>query len=128
MFVFCYYALFGFITLYYFGITSWEQNDFIIGLKEYFKCKLFGDQRECSHCYRGFTNPEIKGVSYIVMSMIPLANLVFVINWKKVGVFWDHFKSRFKFKSTDGHEELEESHSVLSPHPESAQGNVPSTN
>ena len=118
LFVLCYYALFGVISLIYFGITSLEQNNFIAALLEYFECNVFGENTECKPCFQDYTYPAIKSVCYLVMSCIPLANLVFVINWKKAGLLCDKLKA--KAPPTKEHNpSVNDDHSALAPHSES---------
>ena len=119
MVVLIYYAVFGFVTLLYFGITTWEQSVFILALKEYFECELFGNTRDCSQCYEQYTSPGIKAVSYITMSLIPVVNLVFVINWKKIGVFIDQAKEKCCISSARHETANDKDTSAFSPHPES---------
>ena len=120
--VLCYYAVFGISSLLYFGITSTEQTVFIHELIKYFQCESLGDEGQvCDpHGFRRLTNPVIKGISYITMSLVPVANLVFVINWKRVEAWSSTCKSKmmFKMKAKHGHEELHNDKSIFDPHSE----------
>lgn len=67
---------------------------------EYFECESLG-KNNCSHCYRKYTNPVLKTMSFVLMSAIPAANLTFVINWKKIGIWVDRFKNNCSFQGQE---------------------------
>ena len=54
------------------------------------------------------------------MSLVPVANLVFVINWKRVGALSSTCKNKmmYKMKAKHGHEEISDDNSIFDPHPE----------
>ncbi len=105
----------------YFGKVAFEQPKFYSALKDYFECELLGNTRNCSQCYHEYTSPGIKAVAYITMSLIPVVNLVFVINWRKVGVFIDDVKEKCCISVVARHTKIDGDcyNSAFDPHPES---------
>ena len=113
----CYYVLFGVVGLTYFGISTWEQDKFISATLEYFGCNLLGDHNKCTPCFQKYSHPWIEGLCYVSLSFIPVANFIFVVNWKEVGIVFDRLKAK-AFPSEPRHV-LDIDHSALSPYPES---------
>ena len=127
MFVLCYYVVFGVVTLSYFALSTQDQDKFIKAVTEYFTCEYFGNfAGRCERKYfERYVYPGLAGATYFFMGLIPVANLVFVVDWKRVNQIMKHFSNRCCRQNV--HEvEVEGIHSNLSPHPDSVNIN-PST-
>ena len=127
MFVLCYYVIFGVLTLCHFGLSTQDQDKFIDAVTEYFTCEYFGNfPGRCERKYfQRYVYPGLTGATYFIMGLIPVANLVFVVDWRRVNQIMKRFSNRCCPRNV--HEvEVEEIHSNLSPHPYTADIN-PST-
>ena len=127
MFVLCYYVIFGVLTLSYFGLSTQDQDKFIDAVTEYFSCEYFGNfPGRCERKYfQRYVYPGLTGATYFMMGLIPVANLVFVVDWRRVNQIMKRFSNRCCRQKV--HEvEVEDIHSNLSPHPDSVNIN-PST-
>lgn len=82
--------MFGVVTLIYFGITTAQQDHFILALTEYFTCEAVG-KGPCDANYEEYIYPALASITFLLMGFIPLINLTFVVNWRwlrEVMVSW----------------------------------------
>ena len=120
MFVLCFYVVFGVLTLCHFGLSTQDQEKFIKAVTEYFTCEYFGDfpAGRCERKYfERYVYPGLTAATYFFMGLIPVANLVFVVDWRRVSQIMKRFSNRCCHRNF--HEvEIDDIHSNLSPHPD----------
>ena len=114
----------------YFQRAIDDQNEVVNGFGKYFECVYcFGNDTLCNKYqteFQKFTHTPERAASYIVMSFLPMALLIFVVNWNKVyGCFTSFGRICFRCKAastgTKSHPERAiSSHSALSPIPETS--------
>ena len=115
--------MFAVITLFYIQTLTENEGKYFNALQEYFRCEYFGEGNNCQSDYEKYAYPYSRAACYLVMSMIPFANLVFLINWTKTRSYILNIKSRL-CSDKEGYESDKDSfHSALSPHPDSTDIN-----
>ena len=126
LFSLCYFAIFGICTILYFQFALQDQTKMVSDLENYFKCKYCLGVTNKTHCnqdYQQYTHTPERAVIYIVMSFLPMALLIFVVNWKKVGTFvisFGYLCSKRKAKAHTRPDRGVSSHSALSAIPETS--------
>ena len=82
--VLCYYAVFGIVAMSYMSVEIGEQEDEITAITEYFICEAVGSGHGAECDRSGFDHFGYHGLIVLVywlLGLIPVINLVFVINW-----------------------------------------------
>ena len=120
--ILCYYAVFGITTVLYFQIELQDQDNLFSSLRTYFTCNHCGKDEACHHNYRKYTHTTLRLLSLFVMSLIPMALLIFIVNWKKFFAFFQRllcncYRSGRRGRKKNQVTELS-IHSALSPYPE----------
>ena len=129
LFALCYFAIFGAATIVYFQRALQDQPNFFNAVEKYMVCNYcdsIGQSTEtCHKDYTQYTHTPERAVSYVIMSLIPTALLIFLINWKRVIHYVASFKAKICSKNKTeikGQTEYPQVsiHSALSPIPESS--------
>ena len=120
MFVLCYYVIVEFVAHLYFATATGDQDNFAKEVVDYFECEYYGNISTCTRKhFEKYVHPGLNATSTFMMGLLPVANLVFIVNWRRVGQELRQFCGRFQQKV---HEvEVEDIHSNLSPHPDSIE-------
>lgn len=87
LFLFLYYTVFAAIMLAYFGVSVGNQDRFIAAVGEYFSCESRGRDPASPPCprdYERYTFPGLAAATYLLMGLVPVANLVYVIHFREL--------------------------------------------
>ena len=121
LFALCYYAVFGIVTILYFQPTLEHQENFFTDIESYYRSNICPNN---SSVYSTFDSKYSfdgrRAVGYVIMSLIPTALLVFLINWNNVGHFFLSIQKRMFRSKTIVVSDRNSVHSALSPIPESS--------
>ena len=110
MIVLCYYALFCIVALSDITIEIGERENTTTAITQYFLCEAVGSGVECDRS--GFDHFGYHGLAvlvYLLLGLIPVINLIFVINWSatkesvkrvKKGYFQRAFSTQSSFFSS----------------------------
>ena len=82
--VLCYYAVFGIVAMSYMSVEIGDQEDEITAITDYFVCEATGSDNGVECDRSGFDHFGYHGLIVLVywlLGLIPVINLVFVINW-----------------------------------------------
>ena len=80
--VLCYYALFGIVALSNFSIEIGERENTTEAITQYFFCEAVGSGAECDRSgFDHFGHHGLAVLVYLLLGLIPVINLIFVINW-----------------------------------------------
>ena len=81
-----YYAVFGVVAMADFALFTAQNDEYTSEIYEYFVCEGKGSGSECDR-----TRFEQQGrgawlhaLTYALLGLLPLVNLIFVVSWKKV--------------------------------------------
>ena len=121
LFALCYYAVFGVVTILYFQPTLEHQEHFFADIETYYRNNSCPNN---SNVYSTFDSKYSyngrRAVGYVIMSLIPTALLVFLINWNNVRHFFLSIQKRLFRSKTAVPSDRNSVHSALSPIPESS--------
>ncbi len=83
--VLVYYIIVGVSALTFEGIFARNETRFLDELLEYFICEAAGTGEPCDRSgYNEYNDPVSEAVAYILVGLIPLANLMYVMNFEKM--------------------------------------------
>lgn len=118
----CYYAASGFVAHLYLSLATGDQANFTKSVVDYFECEYYGDSETCKReHFEQYIHPSLNAIQSFMAGLFPVANLMFVVNWRRVGQILKRFCGCFQ---KNVHEvEVEDVHSTLSPHPDSVDNN-----
>ena len=79
--ILCYYVILGAVALTTFTITIGSVERLTNELEQYFLCEAVGPEDPCDRSeFEKLTHPELIGLSYVLLGLLPAVNLFFVIN------------------------------------------------
>lgn len=81
--IFCYYVLLGVIALITLTLATRNDNRLLEEIAAYFRCEFIGidPQNPCDRSrYQELLNPELNCISYVLLGIFPVVNLVFAVN------------------------------------------------
>ena len=85
----CYYVVMAVVSITSYTISLRNADPFATHLRNYFSCEAPGHNPDalCDRSpFRQLANPEISTIGHILLALIPLANLVYVLNARDVKV------------------------------------------
>ena len=100
--IFCYYVLLGVIALITFTLATRDNGRLLEEITGYFRCEFTGidAQNPCDRSrYQALLNPELNCISYILLGIFPVVNLVFAVNVEELKQ-WCGCALRFRMRLT----------------------------
>ena len=86
--IFCYYVVLGVIALTTFTVTTRNVELFTEELGQYFLCEAVGPEDPCDRSgFEELTHPELVAVSYVLLGIFPVFNVVFAVNVNELKQF-----------------------------------------
>ena len=85
--IFCYYVILGVIVLITFSFATRNDDRLLEEITGYFTCELPGidPQNPCDRSrYQSLLNPELNCISYILLGLFPVVNLIFAVNAEEI--------------------------------------------
>ena len=91
LFVFFYYVLLSVVAITSFALGTRNASPFVKNIQRYFFCEQSGHDpnNPCSRSeFEKLSNPSITTLSYILLAIFPVINLVFVVNIQELKQSW----------------------------------------
>ena len=104
-----YYAVFGVVAMADFALFTARNDEHISEIYEYFVCEAKGSGSECDRT--GFEKQRawLHSLTYALLGLLPLVNLIFVVSWKKVA----HLSKTFCMKNCYRNEKEKEERTAI---------------
>ena len=84
--VLSYYIVLSSVALISFTLATRNVENLISGIQEYFFCEQggFDPEDHCTRDYRKYSYPSLSTISYALLGLFPVVNLIYVINLKEL--------------------------------------------
>lgn len=99
--VFCYYIILATVALTTFTVVTRNASNYIKNIQRYFLCEQGGydPNNPCSHDFRRQSYPSLTTLSYVLLGLFPVVNLIYAINLKEMKEIFQKMKLNKKNKA-----------------------------
>ena len=78
-----YYAVFGIFSVAYASLTTSNRDAYFQEVQKYFVCEAKGSGSACDRSqFEQYQYVWLRGLTFTLLGLLPLVNLIFVISWK----------------------------------------------
>ena len=100
--MFSYYIVLSSVALTSFTLATSNVENLVSGIQEYFFCEQggFDPEDRCTRDYQKHTSPYLTTISYALLGLFPVVNLIYAINLNELKAALPKWLPKLKKKSS----------------------------